>query len=120
MKSLILATLLISTSAFSLDFKEIAGKYSVSPDYIPMSTIISISEDGVLSLTEETLFGSYTCTGQAEITNFVLSSNVSCTNGDEFYQEVDLTEVEDFSEFRANVYTSLYDKVLPMNFVKID
>lgn len=110
-----------SFSVFALDFSDLAGEYEVTFEFAPAVNYIIIEEDGSVFLTEESSYGLLECAGKATLEGRTLTSNVTCDDGYElsFYQIVDLTGVEDFQEFTANVYSSLYDFTIPMNFVRL-
>ena len=110
-----------SFSVFALDLSHLAGEYEVTFEFAPAVNYIIIEEDGSVFLTEESAYGLLECAGKATLEGRTLTSNVICDDGYEssFYQIVDLTGVEDFQEFTANVYSSLYDFTIPMNFVRL-
>jgi hypothetical protein len=120
MKKLLLGlTFLASMSAFAVEFSDLAGVYQVTTDLAPITNIIEIDDKGNVNLTEESPYGSYNCSGTAFIKDDVLSSEVTCEDGTVFTQRVNLSGVTSFDEFTANVYSSLYEAELPMNFKKI-
>ncbi len=112
----ILFPLISSFSAFAVEFSDISGTYSVTTDYAPIVNIIEISPDGRVELTEKSPFGELTCSGYAVIQQNVLVSNVVCLNGSTFTQTVDFSNVLNFDDFSAPVYSSLYGNELFMNF----
>lgn len=122
MKSIFLITislLLGITSAFAVELSDIEGTYEVTTELAPIMNVITISKDGEVELTEHSPEGSYTCTGMAVITDDILVSEVVCENGEIFEQRIDLTGIESFESFTANVYSSLYGMELPLDFKKI-
>jgi hypothetical protein len=63
--------------------------------------------------------GEYTCSGEAELSDDILESSVSCDNGLTFTQRIDLSGVSNFDEFTAPVFSSLYGMEFPMNFKRL-
>jgi hypothetical protein len=120
MKKLIVALMMVSTSAFAVTLADIAGTYEITSDDIPVVNMVEINEDGSVSLSEQTPYGSISCRGNASIADNTLESKVACDNGIEFVQRVNLEGIESFEEFTANVFSSLYGQEIPMNFIKID
>lgn len=118
-KLIISLSLFVSTQAFALNFNEIAGTYEATVPGIPIQNIITVYTDGEVEFTEKSYEGEFTCYGQAEIKDFVLKSEVECPNGQSFFQEVDLTNVTNYSDFTAPVYSSLYEVKVMMLFTRL-
>ncbi|MFT6631517.1 MAG: hypothetical protein ACJAS4_001466 [Bacteriovoracaceae bacterium] len=111
--------LTMSLSAFAISFSDITGTYEITTDLAPIVNTIEIDKDGNVSLTENSPYGTFSCTGAAVIEDQVLTSEVTCENGATFTQRVDFEGINNFEEFSANVYSSLYEAELPMNFKKL-
>lgn len=107
---------LTSLTVFAADFSQLAGTYEVSAKGIPVSNTITINENGSVELIEKSPYGILNCAGQATIQENIVESYVVCENGQEFTQRIDLSNVVNFENFTASVYSSLYDMELAMNF----
>jgi hypothetical protein len=109
---------LISTTSFAMDFSQLVGSYEVTSDFAPVVNHITIDSEGVVTLTEQSPYGLLECVGEAVIKGAIFESVVTCENGAEFSQRIDLSGITNYQKFTANVYSSLYDMELPMNFIK--
>ncbi|WP_373997690.1 hypothetical protein [Bdellovibrio bacteriovorus] len=117
---MIVALVVTSVQAHALTLKDLAGTYKVTTEMAPISNLVTINANGGVTLVEKSPEGVIQCEGQATLgANKVLTSEVTCANGVVFVQKIDLSKVVKLKSFKANVYSSLYDAELEMNFVKI-
>ena len=108
-----------SVWASDISFKDIAGKYKVTHEQLPITNTITIEDSGEVSLIESSAGGELHCEGQATIEGTTVRSKVKCENGAEFFQEIKLENVQNFSDFTAPVYSSLWDMEVEMDFEKL-
>ena len=141
MKLIFLFTCLLASNfvlAEEISFNQLIGSYSVESKE-PVEVLgegVSIRHDVKLSANEtialvesivqnlngnETVLMKMECVGSAILDNTqTLISNVTCTNGEEFMQRIDLSKVQDISSarFTAPVFSSLYGMTVEMVFTK--
>jgi|GEM_PF-2849386 hypothetical protein len=123
MKKVILGlALILSSNAWSFSFADLAGVYSASPAQnvgMKIENILTVYANGDIELTERSPYGQLNCQGQASWQGTTIVSALDCENGASFTQEVKLGNVNNFDNFEALVYSSLYEMELLMRFKKI-
>lgn len=115
----ILAFASLASIAGAATLKDIAGSYKITHPDLPVMNLVTISSKGAVTLTEQSPYGRLECKGKATLKNDILNSKLTCENGASFVQKIDLSNVESFVKFSANVYSSLYEMEAEMNFEKI-
>ena len=123
MKVIIIFSLLTATSisfANEISLGDIAGVYSITHPELPVENLVELSDTGEVFLIEESPFGDLTCEGNANISSGVLESVVECGNGVSFTQSIDFSEVDEFTNFQAPVFSTLYGIEMIMNFERLD
>ena len=122
MKKIIFGVL-ISFQAFagdSVTMAQLAGKYKVTHPEIPAVNLITLKSDGRVVFEEKSPLGTLKCNGSAGIQDSILTSQLTCENQSSFTQEINLAGVQFRSKkFKADVYSSLYNVTLPMNFERL-
>lgn len=121
MKKLSLAVLLISVSTIvsAASIKDVVGSYKITHTDLPILNIVTVDINGNVKLTEQSPYGTLECKGKGTIKNDILSSKVTCTNGSDFTQKINLKNVKNFAKFKAPVYSSLYEQEVEMNFERL-
>lgn len=120
MKKLAFLAAFTMTNAFAIEFSDIVGTYKITHPAIPAITYVSISNTGVVELSEDGPQGVAHCAGQAQLEGGILESELKCFNGASFEQQINLSQVEDFSSFSAPVFSTLYGVEIEMNFEKVE
>lgn len=110
---------LLSVTSFAIDLADITGTYQVTNNFNSSYNLITLSEDGKVSLIEKSNEGELKCIGIAIVINNILNTMVECENGLRFDQGIDLRGIKNFNNFTTLVYTSLYEVEVPMNFKKL-
>lgn len=114
--------LALSLNAWSFSFADLAGIYSANPTQnigMNIENIITVYANGEIELTERSPYGELNCLGQARWSGTTVISELECENGASFTQEVKLGNVNNFENFDALVYSSLYELELLMRFEKL-
>jgi hypothetical protein len=125
--------------AEEVSFNQLIGNYSVESkgpvtvlgDGVSVRYDITLKANETIELVEsvvqtlnnsETVLMKMECAGSVTLDNEQnLISNVKCTNGEEFIQRINLSQIEDISaaNFSAPVYSSLYGMTVEMLFKRI-
>lgn len=120
MKTLLALSFLVTSSfASAATINNIVGSYKISNPDFPVLTIVTITANGKVRLTEQSPYGKLECSGKAKLKSDILTSEVKCEDGQEFTQRINLKNVKSFGKFTAPVYSSLYGQEVEMNFEKI-
>ena len=115
----VMISLSIAQLSVAATLEQLAGSYKVTHDEIPVVNIVKISSNGLIKLTESSQYGIVECTGNGRISNNVLTSTLSCENGDTFTQSINLKGIRSFKKFEAKVLSSLYGVELKMKFERL-
>jgi hypothetical protein len=108
------------TSASALTLNDIQGKYRVSHPEAPVENIVTIKADGTVSLIEKSaIFGEFKCEAKAKIKGEKVISEMICENGADFVQTINLAGITNFNNFKAPVYSSLYEAEFEMIFERL-
>lgn len=116
---MVLSLLALSNLANAASLTDIVGSYKISSPDLPILNVVTINAKGAVKLTEQSPYGTIDCKGKATIASDVLSSDVTCTNGQTFTQKINLKGVKNYSKFSAPVYSSLYEQEIVMNFERL-
>ncbi len=147
MKILVTAVLILSSIysyaySYASDFtlEQLSEKYKVTSQDprielgpgISVHDEVSINPDGTIILIQNIvqtaegqapyILESVSCAGKATLEAGLLTSNVTCQNGSDFSQVIDLNNIKgDFADgkFSAPVHSSLYNLTAQMDFEKI-
>lgn len=123
MKFLILSSIFLLGSVASADtltLADIAGKYTVTTEGLPVENTVEITADGKVKLNERSPYGELDCDGKVSISDErVVTSEMTCDNGQPYTQVVKLADVSNFDSFTAPVFASLHNREVEMNFKKV-
>lgn len=120
MKSLIALSLLaLSNLASAASLTDLVGSYKISNSDLPILNVVTVNANGAVKLTEQSPYGTLECAGKASLKSDLLTSKVTCTNGQSFTQKINLKDVKNYNKFSAPVYSSLYEQEIVMNFERL-
>ena len=129
--SLFVLFFFLGSSSFGVTFDDLAKKYKATSTEIPIKSVLTITKkdlyNGEIQFhVKRSPYGKMSCKGIAAIENdgknetFKLKTHAICKSGLEYNHSVNLTDVENFDRFSANVKNTLYEgEVIRVHFEKM-
>ncbi|MGZ3789820.1 MAG: hypothetical protein ACXVLQ_14925 [Bacteriovorax sp.] len=109
----------LTSQSFAFSLNDLAGKYEISTNLIPVTNVITLDAKGGITLLEKSAQGNLKCKGTSTLASNKVSSQLKCENGLSFEQEINLSKVTNLDSFTAPVYSTLFGQEIPMNFKKL-
>jgi len=114
-----LLTLTIQSSALAYNMRDVAGKYQITSQDIPVLNVVTLNLSGSLKFVEKTFEGNTTCSGKWWMVNDLITASIRCPDGGTFSERINIAGVKNLKSFKAVVSSSLYNLDLEMNFVRM-
>ena len=118
--SFVIASFVLSTTAFAVDIADIAGRYRISRPGSATVQILRVEGTGAVYLTERSPAGKLECWGSAQMVQNTLESAFACENGRVLEHKIYFSGARIFMDrFTARVFSSGDGRTRLMNFQKL-